>query len=191
MKPQNKPQDFSEECLSSRQVFAGNLLNVYRDEVLLPNGHRSTREYIVHPGAVVVVPWLPNGKLVMERQYRYAMKREFLELPAGKLSPGEDPMAAVQRELLEETGYVATRWHTLGRIHPCIGYTNEDMFLYMAQDLTLTKPDLDEDEMLDVVEMSLEDAMKGIREGLITDSKTMVGLFWAEKWAKGEWTVEG
>ena len=184
-------QDFSEQCQSSHNVFAGKMLKVYRDEVILPNGHRSTREYIIHPGAVVAIPWLADGRLVLERQYRYSVRQEFLELPAGKLTPGEDPLAAMQRELLEETGYVANRWHRLCRLHPCIGYANEEMTLYLAQDLTLTKQNLDEDELLEVVEMSLDEAMRAIQSGLITDAKTMVGLFWAEKWARGEWVLEG
>ena len=122
MKP--KPQNLAEHCQSSHRVFSGNMIQVYRDDVLLPNGRQSTREYIVHPGAVVVIPWIADGRLIIERQYRYSVRQEFLELPAGKLSPGEDPFEAVQRELLEETGYVAKRWHRLCRIHPCIGYAN-------------------------------------------------------------------
>ncbi|CAK0757412.1 ADP-ribose pyrophosphatase [Gammaproteobacteria bacterium] len=177
----------TEQCRFSRNVFSGNLLQVYRDEVTLPDGRDGSREYIVHPGAVVVIPWLAEKRLIMERQYRYPVKQEFLELPAGKLTYGEDPLLAVQRELLEETGYTAAHWRRLGRIHPCIGYANEEMILYMAWDLTLTHPDWDEDELLEVIEMPLDAALDGIRTGLITDAKTVIGLFWADKWTRGEW----
>ncbi|CAK0781458.1 Methanol dehydrogenase activator [Gammaproteobacteria bacterium] len=186
-----KRPTLAEHCYSSRNVFSGNLLQVYQDEVVLPDGRNGVREYIIHPGAVVVIPWLPERRLVLERQYRHPLKREFLELPAGKLTPGEDPLAAAQRELLEETGYSATRWHLLCRIHPCIGYANEEMFLYMAEELTLTRPNWDEDELIEVVELPLDAAMEGIRTGLITDAKTVVGLFWAEKWVRQEWVLEG
>lgn len=184
-----KRPSLDEQCQSSSNVYSGNLLHVYRDEVILPDGRNGSREYIVHPGAVVAIPWLPDRRLILERQYRYPLRREFLELPAGKLDPCEDPLAAVQRELLEETGYSAARWSSLGNIHPCIGYANEEMTLYMAWDLTLTHPNWDEDELIEVVEMPLDTALEGIRTGLITDAKTIIGLFWADKWARGEWSA--
>jgi len=137
----------------------------------------------------VVIPWLSPGRILLERQYRYPLRREFLELPAGKLDKGEAPLRAGQRELLEETGYVASRWTFLARIHPCIGYANEEITLYLAQDLTMTRPQLDEDEIIEVLEMSLDDALKAVRDGIITDAKTVIGLFWTEKWARGEWSL--
>ena len=178
----------SEECQSSECVYSGKMLRVYRDQVLLPNKNISSREYIIHPGASVVIPWLDKNTLIMERQYRYSVKQEFLELPAGKLNHNEDPLVAIKRELLEETGYTANRWQLLGRIHPCIGYSNEEMFLYMAWDLTYNKVNWDDDELLEIIEMPFESALDGIKTGLITDAKTIIGLFWAEKWLKNEWT---
>ena len=186
-----KNQKLSEQCLSSQAVFSGKLLQVHRDEVLLPNGHRSVREYILHPGAVVMIPWVSPGRLILERQHRYPLHQEFLELPAGKLDPGEDPLSAGKRELLEETGYTAGQWNFLARIHPCIGYANEEMSLYMAHDLTQTYPRLDDDELIEVIEMDLEVALEGIRQGTITDAKTVIGLFWAEKWIREEWRLPG
>jgi len=181
----NRP--LAEHCCKSQTVFSGNLLTVYRDEVILPDGRPGSREYIIHPGAVVAIPWIGAGRIILERQYRYPMKKEFWELPAGKLTPGEDPLQAVQRELLEETGYIAQHWRLLGYIHPCIGYANEEMTLYLAENLTLTQSHWDDDELIEVIEMTLDDALDAIRRGLITDAKTMVGLFWAEKWAQGKW----
>lgn len=180
----------AEHCRTSEIVFSGNLLTVYRDEVILPNDRPGSREYIKHPGAVVVIPWLENDRIILERQYRYPLRQEFLELPAGKLNPDEDPFAAIKRELREETGYIAQQWNFLGKIHPCIGYANEEMRLYLAQQLTLTQSDLDDDELLEITEMTLDDALKAIRSGLITDAKTIIGLFWAEKWANGVWSLQ-
>lgn len=185
-----KYPNLTEECLSSNCVFAGKLLQVHRDEVIMPDQRTGSREYIIHPGAVVVIPWLSEQRLIMERQYRYSVKQEFLELPAGKLNANEDPLIAIKRELLEETGYTAQQWQLLGRIHPCIGYSNEEMFLYMARDLTLTQANWDEDELLEVIEMPFNDAIEGIKTGLITDAKTIIGLFWAEKLMKKEWTIK-
>ena len=133
-------QDLTEKQLSTSNVYDGRLLHVREDQVALPNGNTATREYIVHPGAVVVVPLLDNGDVLMVRQFRYPLNREFHELPAGKIDPGEDVLACGQRELLEETGYAAQDWKFLTTIHPCIGYSDERILIYLAQGLERARP---------------------------------------------------
>ncbi len=182
----DKP-DLTEKQLSSSAVYDGRLLHVREDEVLLPNGNTSRREYIVHPGAVVVVPLLANGDVLMVRQFRYPLRCEFHELPAGKIDPGEDTLVCGQRELLEETGYKAGAWDFLTTIHPCIGYSDERILVYLARDLTEHGHRRDEDEFLENVRLPLDTALAWVREGRISDVKTMVGLFWAEKVAQGIW----
>lgn len=180
-------KDLHETKLSSETKFKGRLLHVVRDKVRLPNGKTSIREGILHPGAVVVIPFLHKDTLIMERQFRYYPNKVFYELPAGKIDPGEDFLSAGKRELLEETGYVAESWTFLSHLYPAIGYANEKMGVFAARDLNLKEIDRDEDEFLEIIEMPLNQAMEMLRRGEITDAKTMVGLFWAEKLAKGEW----
>lgn len=177
--------DLAEEPLTSRCVYQGGLLHVREDRVELPDGQQATREYIVHPGAVVVIPLLENGEVVMERQFRYPLRRDFYELPAGKIDPGEQPLACGQRELLEETGYVADKWRFLATIHPCIGYSDESMCLFLAEQLTLGGHRRDGDEFLEVFTMPLVQALEWVRCGRISDAKTVIGLFWAEKVSLG------
>jgi len=182
-------QNLTERRLKSETVFHGRLLHVKRDTVRLPNGSESTREIILHPGAVVMIPVLKDETLIMERQYRYAPDQVFYELPAGKIDPGEEPLATGKRELLEETGYEAECWTFLCNIHPAIGYTDEKMALYLAEGLTHGPHQRDQDEFLEVVEISLDDALGMLRNNEITDAKTAVGLFWAEKVLRGDWKV--
>ena len=151
----------------------------------MPDGSVRTREYIAHPGAVAILALLDNGKLVLERQFRYAPQREFIELPAGKIDPNEDILRTAQRELLEETGYVAEEWTHLTTAWPCIGYADERIEYFLARKLTHQGSKLDEGEYLEVFELSLEDALEWIRQGRINDSKSMVGLFWLEKTLNG------
>jgi len=141
-------------------------LEVRKDRVLLPNGHESLREYIVHPGAVVVLAFLDNGNLLFERQFRYPLRRVFLELPAGKIDPGESIIDTAQRELLEETGYTAREWEYLGVMHPCIGYSDERIEIFAARGLVLAgEKQLDHNEFLDVIEVSPEDARQAVWNG--------------------------
>ncbi|NQV15642.1 NUDIX hydrolase [bacterium] len=182
-----KSTDLGETKITSETIFKGQLLHVTRDEVLLPNGKTSVREGILHPGAVVVVPFLNEKTLIMERQYRYFPDRVFYELPAGKTDPGEDFLTTGKRELLEETGFEAEKWTFLSHLYPAIGYADEKMTVYAAQDLSFRGIDRDQDEFLEIIEMPLNEAMEMLRRGEITDAKTMVGLFWAEKLARGEW----
>jgi ADP-ribose pyrophosphatase len=166
-----------ETQLASEITFKGKLLEVRSDKVKLPNGGTGTREYIVHPGAVLVVPVLPDGRLVLERQFRYPVRRVMLEFPAGKLDDGEPPLACAKRELAEEAGYAAGTWKELGTIHPEIGYSTEFIELYEATDLTHVGQRLDEGEFLDVVAMSESELLATYDCGGFTDGKSVAALF--------------
>lgn len=176
--------DLKETCIDSSIVYEGSFIQVVKDNVRLPDGSTSTREHIKHPGAVAVLAILDNGNLVMERQFRYPPQREFIELPAGKIDHGEDILLTAQRELLEETGYVAKEWIHLSTMWPCIGYADERMEYFLARGLTHQGSQLDDGEFLEVFELSPSDAMQWIRLGKINDSKTVLGLFWLEKFLK-------
>ena len=177
--------DLKETCLDSMVVYEGDFLKVFKDNVRLPDGSVGSREHIVHPGAVAVLAILDNGDLLMERQFRYAPQREFIELPAGKIDHGEDILLTAQRELLEETGYIASDWTHLTTAWPCIGFADERMEYFLARGLTYQGRQLDDGEFLEVFELSLSDALDWIRRGKINDSKTMVGIFWLEKMLNG------
>ena len=167
-------------------MYDGGFIKVRKDNARLPDGSVSTREYIEHPGAVAMLALLDNGKLIMERQYRYAPQREFIEIPAGKIDYQEDILLTAQRELLEETGYVASEWTHLTTTYPCIGYADERIEYFLARGLTHQGSQLDDGEFLEVFELSLEEALDWVRQGKINDSKTIVGLFWLEK-MQGDW----
>jgi len=179
--------DFTETSVSSQNVFNGDLLHVYQDQARLPDGKIKVREYITHPGAVVIIPLLDTGELVLERQHRYPLHRDFYELPAGKIDSGEDPLLCAQRELLEETGYTAESWRYLATLHPCIGYSDEKLMYYLAEKLVFQGASLDDGEHLEVFTLTLPTALEWIKEGKITDNKTVSGLFWAEKVLRGDW----
>lgn len=170
-----------EEQLTSEPVFQGRLLNVFRDEVRLPDGKTGVREYIKHPGAVVVIPVCADGRLIFERQFRYPLRRAFLELPAGKLDPDEDILACARRELQEETGYEGDDWRHLGVMHPCIGYSNERIEIFLATGLKHVGHAWDDGEFLEIVYLTLDEARAAVFDGRITDSKTITALFWAER----------
>lgn len=177
--------DLKETRLETALMYSGDFIEVRKDKVRLPDGGLSSREYIVHPGAVAVLALLDNGNLVMERQYRYPPQREFIELPAGKIDHGEDILLTAQRELLEETGYVAGEWLHLATTWPCIGYADERIEYFLARGITHQGRNLDDGEFLEVFELSLADALEWVRIGKINDSKTIVGLFWLEKHLNG------
>ena len=170
-----------EKTSSSAIVFQGKLLDVRRDKVILPNGDNGIREWINHPGAVCCIPILPNGKIALIRQYRYSVRKMMIELPAGKLDKNEAPEDCAIRELEEEIGYKANKITFLTNIHPAIGFANEKMWIYYAEDLEKTNQKLDSDEFIEIIPTKLEDALKMVWNGSITDVKTMIGLIWADK----------
>lgn len=181
MKTPKHESDLSETQISSKTVHRGGFLYVKEDRVKLPDGKTASREYLVHPGAVVIIPVLDDGMLVMERQYRYPLHSHFYELPAGKIEPGEDPLLCAQRELLEETGYVAQNWRYLASAYPCVAYSDERQLFYLAQGLSHYGSKLDDEEFIEVLKVELATALEWVGEGKITDGKTIIGLFWAEK----------
>ncbi|NUN04250.1 MAG: NUDIX hydrolase [Bdellovibrio sp.] len=176
-----------EKVISSQQIFTGRFLKIERDQVQAPDGKIYTREYILHPGAAMIIPLLPNGNVVMVHQYRHAVKQVFLEFPAGKRDANEVTLDTAKRELKEETGYEAKDWKFLTTIHPVIGYSNEHIDLYLAQDTNLSQRQLDHGEFIEVVEVPPQDLMRYVREGKVTDVKTQIGSFWLDKFLRGEW----
>lgn len=189
MKKTIQDNQLRESGLASEEVFAGQLLRVRCDTVRLPNGKTATREFVRHPGAVVMIAELPSGKLLFERQFRYPLDRVFLELPAGKIHPGEDILLTAQRELREETGYVAEYWGHLGVIHPCIGYSDERIEIFLARGLSHVGHALDDGEFLEVHELGLAEAVEAVRDGRLTDGKSVAGLLWAERILEGRWPL--
>ena len=185
---QEGERHLTEEKLSGEEVYAGVLLHVHRDGVRLPNGKQGTREYIDHPGAVAIVPLLDGDQVLLERQFRYPIGHVMVEIPAGKIDPGEEPLATAHRELLEETGRVAADWRHLGTIHPLVAYSNERIELYLAREITAArKPALDDGEFLETFALPLDVALEWVRTGRITDSKTMIGLLWVERLRARQW----
>lgn len=182
-------QELAEVTLSSETIAEGGMLLVKRDQVKVPSGATSQREYVIHPGAVVVVPVLDNGNVLLERQFRYPLSQVFIELPAGKIDAGEPHLETGRRELLEETGYSAQEWVYLGLQHPCIGYSNEVIHIYLARGLSSGEHNRDEDEALQLFEASLEQCLQMIQDGGLTDGKTIVALFRAEKFLSGAWAA--
>jgi ADP-ribose pyrophosphatase len=170
------PGHLTETKVDSETVFDGKLLHVRRDTVRLPDGKLATREYIVHPGAVLIVPVLPDGRLVVERQYRYPLGSVLIEFPAGKLDPGETPLVTGQRELREEAGYTAARWQPLGRVHTVVSYSTEAIDFFVADGLTHVGAALDDGEFLEIAALSVEDMLAALDRGEITDAKTVAAL---------------
>ncbi|MEW5789656.1 MAG: NUDIX hydrolase [Pseudomonadota bacterium] len=179
-----EPKDLTEHTLETRDEYDGRLLHVKWARVRLPNGGESTREYIVHPGAAVILPIFDNGDILLERQHRYPLHRDFLELPAGKFDPDETELGCAQRELREETGYVARRWRELPTFYPCIGYSNERLVYFLAEDLSYSGENMDEDEFLEILRVPFAEAMAMVGDGRINESKTVMGLLWYEKFGR-------
>ena len=184
-----KPEDdrLRESPVSSEQVLKGSFLQVFRDQARLSNGSVVQREYIRHPGAVMVVPLLSDTRFVMERQYRYPLQSVLLEFPAGKIDPGEPPFLTGQRELFEETGYRAHQWALAGRLHNAAAYSDEFIEIWFARELQPGAAQLDADELLDVCEVELDSLRAHAAAGELTDAKTQIGLLWLEHWAAGRW----
>lgn len=184
-----KDLDLTEHQLDSETVYDGTLLHVRRDRVRLPDGKSGVREYIVHPGAVAILPLFEDGSLLLERQYRYPLRRVMIEIPAGKIDPGESTFTTAQRELLEETGYIAREWFYLTTIHPICAYTDERVEIWAARGLSEGRRQLDEGEFLEIFRLPHAEAMEWVREGRISDVKTIIAIQWAEKILSGAWPL--
>lgn len=179
-----------ERKTGGREVFRGSFLHAFRDDVALPDGGSATREYVRHPGAVVVVPLLDDGRLVVERQFRYPVGRVMVEFPAGKLDAGEDPLVCGQRELLEETGYTAREWARAGQMHLAVAYSDEVIHIYFARGLVLGERQLDQGEFLDVFNATPAELLAWSRSGDLTDAKTLTCLVWLQNVLSGAWTLD-
>jgi ADP-ribose pyrophosphatase len=193
MNPPPAPPDDAhliETRVASQELLRGNFLHAMRDTVRLPDGKEATREYVIHPGAVMVVAELPDGRLVLERQFRYPVQAVMVEFPAGKLDPGEDSLACARRELLEETGYTARQWARAGVLHPVISYSTEFIDIWFARDLTAGERQLDAGEFLDVFSASADELLQWCRDGRVTDAKTLTGVLWLQNLRAGAWTLD-
>ena len=173
--------DLKEDKISSTQIFSGKLIDLYLDNVRLPNGKQSTREWLDHPGAVCLIPILNNGDILLIRQFRYGPREEFIEIPAGKLDKNEEPLKCGLRELEEETGYKSNKLTFLTNIHPAIGFSNEKMWMYLAEELELSEKKLDDDEFLELLPTPLNVALEWVFSGKITDVKTIIGILWMKE----------
>jgi ADP-ribose pyrophosphatase len=187
-------QHLIETPLASQELFKGHFLHAFRDTVRLPDGASAVREYVIHPGAVMVIPLQqdPDGglRVVLERQYRYPVKQVMVEFPAGKLDPGEDILRCAQRELLEETGYRAREWARAGVLHPVISYSTEFIDIWFARDLSLGERSLDAGEFLDVFTATPAELLQWCRDGRVTDAKTLSGALWLQNVLSGAWALD-
>jgi ADP-ribose pyrophosphatase len=187
--PDQQPSHLQEVTLRSETVLQGHFLHAKRDTVRLPDGSTSIREFIVHPGAVMIIPLLDDGRVVVERQYRYPLQRAMIEFPAGKLDPGEDVWVCAQRELWEETGYLAAEWARAGVLHPVIAYATEFIDIWFARGLTLQERRLDDGEFLDVLAVESMALLEACRDGTVTDAKTLTGMLWLQNVLRGDWSL--
>ena len=180
----------TETRVASQELLRGHFLHVMRDTVRLPDGNEAFREYVIHPGAVMVVAELPDGRLVLERQFRYPVQSVMVEFPAGKLDPGEDSLACARRELLEETGYTARQWARAGVLHPVISYSTEFIDIWFARELTAGERQLDAGEFLDVFSATADELLQWCRDGRVTDAKTLTGMLWLQNLRSGAWSLD-
>lgn len=186
--------DLTEHPLGSQELMQGGFLHAFRDQVRLPDGSTSYREYLRHPGAVMIIPLLEGEdgalQLVLERQYRYPIRQAIIEFPAGKLDEGEAPLVCAQRELLEETGYRAREWARAGLLHPTVSYSTEFIEIWFARGLSLGQRKLDEGEFLEVFTATPQQLHDWCREGRITDGKTLIGALWVQNTLNGSWPLD-
>ena len=182
-----------ESKVASQELFRGHFLHAFRDQVRLPDGNSATREYVVHPGAVMIIPLLEAGdgeiRVVLERQYRYPVGQVMIEFPAGKLDPGEAVKACAQRELLEETGYTAQAWARAGQLHPVIAYSTECIDIWFARGLQPGVRHLDAGEFLDVFSATPGELLAWCQQGRVTDAKTLTGALWLQNVLGGQWPL--
>ena len=173
--------ELTEKKISRKVIYEGKIINVYNDTVLLPNGKETHRELVEHHGGVCVAALTDEGNLLFVRQFRYPYGRVLLELPAGKLEKGEDPLSAGMRELEEECGVVAEKVFPMGTVYPTVAYCTEIIHLFLAQGLSKTRQHLDDGEFLSVEEIPLKEAVKLVMNGEISDSKTVALILKTEK----------
>ena len=183
-KPPESTSDFTETPLASELVHQGKFLEVYRDTVRMPDGATAWREYVKHPGAVMMLAFVDDDTIILERQYRYPKRKHYIEIPAGKLEAGEDPLVTAKRELIEECGYEARDWWHIASMDPTIGYSTEVIHLYGARNLVHVGAKLDVGEHLECFTAKIDDAVEWIRDGIITDSKTTFALLWWKQWGR-------
>jgi ADP-ribose pyrophosphatase len=177
-----------ETRIDGELAYDGGFLKVTRDRIRLPDGVETHREFIRHPGAVVILPVFEDGSVLLERQFRYPLNQVFIEYPAGKIDPGEDALACAKRELQEETGYTASEWTFVCTIHNAIAYSDEHLDLYLARGLSAGQAKLDAGEFLDTFRATVPEMLAMVRSGQVTDVKTVIGTFWLEKILAGSWT---
>ncbi len=182
--------DLIEARMDGQTVYSGSFFRIEKDQVRLPDGASAFREFMRHPGAAAVIPLFEDGTVLLERQFRYPMNRIFIELPAGKIDRGEHSLETARRELEEETGYVADEWYFVTTIHNAIGYSDEHIDLYLAKGLRKGTAHLDAEEFIQSFRMPASELVDGVRQGRITDVKTVVGVFWLEKIITGQWNAE-
>lgn len=180
----------AETQVDSQVLVQGSFLQMRRDTVRLPDGALASREYVVHPGAVVIIPLLDDGRVLLERQFRYPVDRVMTEFPAGKLDPGEDPLACARRELLEETGYTAGQWAYAGALHLAIAYSTEIIHIFFARRLAAGTPQRDQDEFLEVLTASVDELLEACRGGGVTDAKTLTCMLWLQNVQAGNWRLD-
>ncbi|MEA5098547.1 MAG: NUDIX hydrolase [Burkholderiaceae bacterium] len=187
--PDGACPQLQETRIEGETVYQGNFLQVERDLVRLPDGKTASREFIRHPGAVVILPLFDDGSVLLERQFRYPIHQAVLEFPAGKIEPGETPLACAQRELQEETGYAAQDWQYVCRVHNALGYSDEFLEIFLARGLTAGKSRPDDEEFIETFTASVDALLEWVRRGDVTDVKTVIGAFWLEKIRAGNWKL--
>jgi ADP-ribose pyrophosphatase len=180
-------RNLTETTLESKLVYEGKFLRLRKDQAQLPDGSTGSREYIVHPGAAAMVPLFDDGRILIERQFRYPLKREFIEIPAGKIDAGETSFQTAQRELLEETGYRAREWAFMTRIHPAIGFADELIDIFLCKDLIKTEQKLDAGEFVEIEIVTLGWLMDQLKAGLLSDVKTQISTLWLDNLYSGRW----